>query len=369
MSGPPSTSTRSRSRRVVISLAGLAFVATAVLVAGPPIAEHLFSIEMPDGPLAAMPSVVGVRSGDVTLNFNGVLGSGQEAEYRLNGDDWSPVPQAGPRAPEPAFLVEVPADALLANDNRFELRVTAADGTVSLFERAFDVSTQSGLMPEPQDGLWDWDSDLSSIRPAPGREGYDRLFILDPSLAGGRHVSARMEFHGSTQGLVHRLRFGAQYGVGLVALWGGHLEQQDVRPRRGWLYGLAWFYARDNGFGSEAAQRVGSQPMNIAKTYADWSPSEGQSVQMDAYAAPVQQEDGVFLGWCLLSVLVSDDETIHPNPLFVTPEILPRRDYGAGLIAHRVDATFTSVDVQQIDPIIAEMNEGEAACARFSPPG
>lgn len=360
-----------RSKRWVL-LAGSVVLIAAIVSTVPWLVER-FNPRSADPSiwLDRLPDQVGPRSDDLTLNVSGILGPEQRAEWQWNEGEWSPVGQAQPRAPAPEFIIEIPADQIAAGTtNTLGLRIGRQNGETTQYEHRFNVgsdSTPGAMVPEPHDGVWDWQPDLSAVRPRPGHEGYDRVFILNPQISGGRHLRVKIAFDKSTQRWTHRLRYGPQYGFGLVPLWGGHPDPEDVRPRRGWLYGLAWYYAREEGFGSEAANRSGGDPIEVVKQYGGWSPAADSGI--DAYATPVKSEQGDFLGWCLVSVLSSSDGDIRPAPLFVDPAILPERDYAAALIAHRTAVTFSEISWQPLDPLIAAGGSGAQACETYRPGG
>ncbi len=361
---------RVKSKRWVL-LAGSVVLVAAIVSTAPWLVER-FNPRSADPSiwLDALPNEIGPRSGDLTLNVSGILKPNQQAEWQWNGGDWWPVGQTQPRAPAPEFIIEIPADQITVGTNTLALRITNQDGESDQYEHRFDVQPDKApgaMMPEPHDGIWDWQPALSAVRPRPGHEGYDRVFILNPQVSGGRHLTATVAFDRSTQSWTHRLRYGPQYGFGLVPLWGGHPDPEEVRPRRGWLYGLAWYYAREEGFGSEAANRQGGDPIEVVKQYATLSP--GADAEIDAYAALVKSSQDAFLGWCLVSVLSNSDGELRPDPLFVEPSILPERDYAAALIAHRTAVTFSDIAWQPLDPLIAADGAGAKACETYSPGG
>ena len=67
-----------------------------------------------------------------------------------------------------------------------------------------------------------------------GDEGYDRVIVFAGAFSGARRIETDMIFR-------YRVETG-EWGFGLLPLWGGRPDEPTFRPKRGWLFSLAWFF-------------------------------------------------------------------------------------------------------------------------------
>lgn len=187
------------------------------------------------------------RTHDLSANVTGRAHVAGRGRYRLNGGQWKPLPVGLPRVRRPNFTIELLDRDLRVGENEIELHAKPPLRAARTIQRTFVYDDSAVRLPltidwddpaalEPQDGKWEIiETDAGRrARPAPGHEGYDRILNLTGAFPGGRRVETDIRFHAPVKD---------QFGLGSLLLWGGHPDPQDVRPRRGWVYGICWYLA------------------------------------------------------------------------------------------------------------------------------
>ena len=328
-------------------LAGAASVAALLELAFIVAPEHLildFSSTQTDA---------GFKSGNISANFNGksivpniYLRS---LSFRSNGGDWKVVVANSPRLESDQRLFEVEADHLEYGENSLEVRLRSFWGNQRTVSHAFDYDGRAPDFPifndwetkppEVQDGFWEVIESATfghATRPVPGTEGYDRLALIAPPFQGGRRAIVDIRFVKAT---------GAPFGFGFVPFWGGHIDEGEHFPRRGWEYGIAWYYSHAKGFGVEFSNKEGPDPHTTIREYIPFQPTPGESYRLVAEAI-VRDEvksmrlkvrqlpDGQFSEWITLT-----DEN----------GLLSGTSHAVGLIAHRVQVEFGEIRVEKLD--------------------
>jgi hypothetical protein len=296
-----------------------------------------------------LPRVFTSRSRELTANVCGLLGSADAVEYRLNDDPWrvwsTPNPPS-PRTPAGRFTIELPVEGLRSGANKLALRAGGRE-----IMRSFRYDPDPVRLPlladwcdpsdlDVQDGAWECrDTDRGRIaRPVPGTEDYDRLVLATGAFAGPRRVVGEMTFRSAPIP-------GRPFGFGLIPLWAGHLEDTDTRPRRGWRFGIAWYYSNWSGFGVEVSEKVGAARFRSVDRRVPAALEPGQTWRLVGEARPGAE------GW---RVSLSFSEASRPAEVFTTeleaPEAYaPVRDaYAVALVAHRAQVEFGPVRVEAL---------------------
>ncbi|MCW9042449.1 MAG: hypothetical protein OQK05_03820 [Pseudopelagicola sp.] len=303
--------------------------------------------------LADAPALIGRKSDDVTANFNArsrlpapVL---RPLRFRANGGPWENLGRGSPRLGRGHVLIEIHADKLRPRANNLDIELQSLLGLRRTFTHPFHyhedmpdfpiISDWERGPPEVQDGFWDIiksDTLGYSIRPRLGHEGYDRFVLIAPPFQGSRRVTVDMRFAKAT---------GALHGFGVLPFWGGHLDPEGRFPRRGWEYGLAWYYSVQGGFGVEFSRKSGSDPHATDRIYRPHHPTAG-----DAFRIVVEAFDANGVKSIRLKT--------RPLPHGAFGEWIELTDisghlkgdrYAVGLIAHRAQVEFGKATVEKIE--------------------
>jgi len=301
------------------------------------------------------------RSGDFSANVTGELSPDVErAMFRLNEGEWHVVPQGGHRAPPPEFIIEMAADELRPGRNRLDLRANSWRRQTAA--RSFDFEYVPEVrLPRVQDwstplvvsdGVWDRlrdDRGRWVVHPAVGHEGYDRIIIACGAFAGGRRVETDVVWRRTTAGTYD------EWGFGLLTLWGGHSDLPNVAPKRGWLFGLAWYFSRYRGLGNEFSSRFGDNPIKFTSTATDFTLEAGRRYRIVSETRPEQNAAGEFLGWHQQFKWWPDGEP-EPEGWLELRDVpgapLPNREYGVAFVAYRAQVEFGPVSVTALSPKI-----------------
>jgi hypothetical protein len=305
------------------------------------------------------------RSEALTANVTGAFARGTtDASWRLNGGRWTPIPQGGPRARAPRFVIEIDAGALRRGANTIELRAAAADGSTWQDRRVFAydhapialplVRSWRDATPEAQDGPWEVVAPAGGapvVRPAPGWEGYDRLLLVAGSFPGGRRVETTVRLRRHTA----RPLSTQDWGFGIAPLWGGHPDTSGNRPRAGWRYGLTWFFSRRGGVGVELGERRGAAAHTSRGRYGRVRPVPGLLYNVVAEAEPVHDDEGAPRRWSLRTrwwradrPMPRDWTAVSPAPTTPEAAVLTGREFAVALIAHRAQVEFGPVSVSAL---------------------
>lgn len=287
------------------------------------------------------------RSGDLTANITGRIQGDVELHYQVNEGawhTWKPMQPQSPRTPPGFFTIELLPEQLVEGANRIRF----SDGQHEV-RRTFIYDSTKPSLPQRttwlnsenldvQDGAWEFvpSVEANRVRPVPGTEAYDRINLASGAFSGARRVSCELLFFGST----HR---GKPYGFGFLPLWGGHVESDpEIQPRRGWRFGIAWFYSNWNGFGVEFSEkRGGNRPRSIdARTPVKTQQPSAWHLVSEAPPSPT--------GWRLDLRLKSLDQPKFAAAVTLQDDqgIMSLADeYAVALVAHRSAVEFGPVDI------------------------
>ncbi|NIR49297.1 hypothetical protein GWO43_12425 [candidate division KSB1 bacterium] len=299
------------------------------------------------------------RADDFTVNVTGLLSPGtQAARYRINDSDWFPIRQDQLRVPEPFFTIELFADQLKKGANVLHIAAGSEsalpDTTVSL---QFNYDPQPVSLSQIQnwdspeldvyDGHWErvpQSNGTWRVRPKPGFEGYDRILIVCGAFAGGRRIETDVTF---------RHRVGSKpYGFGILSLWGGSPDDPGVAPRRGWNFGLAWYYSMGAGLGLFYSYKHGDDHPQSLSTYQEFRPQKNQRYHLIVEAWPEESESGMVrfrqrMKWW------NHESPESPKwiELADSKRILsPGDEFAVALLAHRCQVEFGPVFVSPLEP-------------------
>ncbi len=300
-----------------------------------------------------LPQNAEARTGDLTVNVTGELSPWvQSAEFRVNGGDWVDIPQGGPRLPHHTFTLEIPLVQIRPGRNTLTVRAEAAARSTHSEFHEFNYNDVQQRLPreivwensdlDVQDGYWET-IDVAGearVRPVPGHEGYDRILLVTGSFGGGRRIETSVTFRGSDPQKL--------WGFGVLPLWAGHPDEAGQRPRRGWRYGLAWFYSRYGGVGVEFADRFGAEEKRWENAYRHLQPVPNTEYRLIVEAWPEfdhAQERTRFRQrlkiWPTAEAEPKRWITIRDESGFLPVE----EEYAVALLAHRVQAEFGPVKV------------------------
>ena len=285
------------------------------------------------------------RSGDLSANFCGRYVGAGPLRYRLNEAPWldyDPRLVTNPRTPGDRFTLEFGSDDLVPGSNVVHLR--AGDESRSL---RFHYDDARVFLPrevdwrdaplDVQDGAWERfeNGDETFVRPVPGTEGYDRVINLTGAFEGARRIEFDVVFRRETEP-------GRLFGFGVLPLWGGHRDT-DVLPRRGWRYGIAWYYSKQQGIGVETSDKLGGDDYTAATSYEKFALVEGTRYRVVSEA---HREDD---GWRLRMKWWAAEEA-EPRDWIELDDHgkrLPHGEYSVALVAHRCQAEFGSVRIRR----------------------
>lgn len=304
------------------------------------------------------PETFSRRSGDFTANITGFISNGvQNTRYRINNSTWFNIGQDGLRVPPPLFTIELFADQLREGINHLDIEASTKenqpDTTVSI---QFRYEPESISLPiavnwdrselDVYDGYWERISQSDSIwrvRPKPGFEDYDRILIVSGAFAGGRRIETDVIF---------RYRIGRKpFGFGVLALWGGSPDHRGFRPRRGWNFGLAWYYSQENGVGILYSNKYGGEPPVSSSTYQNFVPEKNIRYHIVVEAWPSEDAKAQNrryhqrLKWWR-------ENSLPPSTWIELADLdnilLPFGEFAIALIAHRCQVDFGPVVVKPL---------------------
>jgi hypothetical protein len=188
------------------------------------------------------------------------------------------------------------------------------------------------------DGEW-------RVRPVPGSENYDRIIAVTGAFAGGRRVETDLIFRSNAFGQV-------TFGFGVLSLWGGHPDDPGVSPRRGWNYGLAWFFSHHKGVGIEFSYKYGNAPIQCVSSYRTLNLAINHRYFLIAECWPELDTSGRHLRYRQRMKWWGEgepapDEWIDLADTEGAP--IPAREYSVAIIAHHCQADFGPVVVTPLE--------------------
>ena len=301
-----------------------------------------------------LPQIFARRIDDLSANACGIALPLARLEYRLNGQSWQEVRRRRPRVPWPHFTVEILPQELKVGRNLLEIRATAPARPQKSIAREFSYDPATIHLPttvtwdeadlDVQDGTWETvaTSDGSRrVRPRPGTEGYDRILVVTGAFPPARRVEADVTFH-------HRVR--PDFGFGVLTLWGGHPDAEGGRPRRGWLYGLAWLATYEKGVTSEFSSKWGPAKRIDSFGVLPYEPVPGKRYAIIAETWPVIGADGGHDHFRQRIKWWAHGEQEPDGWIEATDgdSRLEDREYAVALLAHNCQADFGPVRVTDL---------------------
>ncbi|MBE7385922.1 MAG: hypothetical protein F6J95_031605 [Leptolyngbya sp. SIO1E4] len=314
------------------------------------------------------------RSQELTANICGRLSSQvRRARYQINAGEWLDLPQGEPRVPSPLFTIEITKEKLLQGRNELTIEVLGSDNVLERNTLDFEYDSSLVQLPTEVDWLTDKNLDVQDgywetfeidgewrVRPKPGFEEYDRILNVTGAFSGGRRVETDLVFR-KTGWLGWRGK--RAYGFGVLTLWGGHLEDTTVRPRRGWLFGLGWFFAprrspgQEHGPGLilEFGSKIGEQKSNARFDFFPLIPKKKVRYSVVAEAVSVVNKDGKHLHW---QQRLKWWEASEPEPEKwlegSESPLLPDGEYAVSLLTHRTQVDFGPVKISPLAPLVLD---------------
>ena len=304
------------------------------------------------------PKLVSRRSGDFTANIVGALGGGgKELKYRLNDGPWSDVGRGGNRMPFPLFNVELFGDELRPGLNTLVLKTIPSESEQENVTLDFEYDPKPIRLPirvdwattelDVQDGIWETFSVDGEwrVRPKPGAENYDRLLAVTGAFPEGRRVETDIIFRNYSDG-------SRPYGFGILPLWGGHPDNENVRPRRGWNFSLAWYYSHYEGVGMEFSYKNGKEEPEWISTYRPFKPKPGVRYHLIVDVWPEFDEKGRHSRYKQRMKWYAEGETIPYDWMEITDvegSPIPEGEYGVALVAHRSQVEFGPIVVTPLE--------------------
>lgn len=348
-----------------LALLLLGFAALALLVGGD---AYMGYRRDPLVQVVNLPETYPRRGAWVSANVTGRLSPRAErCRYRVNEGAWKEIVQLPPRHHAPLFTLEIPPDALVAGDNRLELHAEAPFRPDERHELAFRYDPSPIELPltvdwrqaslESQDGVWErvqidgeW-----RVRPVPGTEGYDRILLVTGAFPGGRRVETDVVFrypmtHPSGVGRWEQI-------VGMLPLWGGHVDSWDTSPRGGWSFAMACWWSKPGGAGAEISHRVAGEEPAWVNSYRNLALEPGVRYRVVSEVQPVRTAAGAHVGF-RQRVLFWPASEPRPAQWIEVDDVegapLPDKDYAVALLLYRCQADFGAVRVEPLPDLIVD---------------
>jgi hypothetical protein len=288
------------------------------------------------------PKTFSRRYGELSVNIGGQSSSEvTSALYSFNSGQWHPLPQGRPRVPPPLFNIELPHEELIPGDNTIVIQAKSEDGEVETVVTQFHydpspiqlpilLSWEKGAELDVQDGAWETFQDEKGwrVRPKPGFEEYDRILNLTGSFAGGRRIETDLIFRRDLGWRKWRKELRGDHGYGVLSMWGGHVEDESVRPKRGWHYGLGWFWEH-NGLGLEFAENRHQEEWQKSFSYRDFTPKANTQYFIILECWPEADESGQHQYYRQRMKWWTEDEAV-PNTWIEIDDIEPETGIPTG---------------------------------------
>lgn len=246
-----------------LALPGLLFGFLLIVAGG-----LFWALQLPVIQIVQFSDDYGRRTEDLSANITGkhhLLT--KTVNWRLNNGSTQPVRQGWPRAPWPDFVIEIPPDQLSPGENKLEIEAADWLGRSQRIEHSFVYNPDTLTLPtqidwsqqnlDVQDGFWETierDGEYF-VRPRPGYEFYDRIALATGAFPINRRIETDVVFRHDV--LEQQDRGAREYGFGILSLWGGHPGSEELTPRRGWKFSLAWYWSKPDGVGNEMSVRIG----------------------------------------------------------------------------------------------------------------
>ncbi len=351
----PTPKAFSYSRRSFLKTSALA--ASGVLVYGCVAQKNDSLIE-----ILHLPKQFSRRADKLSANISGRYAENlRQLRYQINGSDWIGFARRGPRVPSPLFTIELTADELKAGANELKLEATPKRGEPEIVTVSFNYEPAVPTLPvtvdwanidsselDVQDGYWEtFDSgDGWRVRPTPGFEDYDRVLNVTGAFPGGRRVETDLIVHSHSED-----RF---YGFGLLSLWGGHPDEPTARPRRGWSFGVTWYYSFYKGFGAELSYKEGEGEPQWVSAYRNYDFEFGKKYRLITECFPEVDTEGKHLRYRARIKWFADGEAEPESWVEVTDpdgKLVPEGEYSVAVLVHRSQADFGPVTVSSVEAV------------------
>ena len=311
-----------------------------------------------------LPSQFSKRAGDLTANIVGQYNRDiEQIRYQVNCNPWTTFLPKVSRVPEPFFTLEVNAADLQTGNNSLTIETTPKRGEAATQSLPFEYQPAAIALPtrtdwqnsnstqlDVQDGYWETfqHNDEWRVRPTLGYEDYDRILNVTGAFAGGRRVETDLTFRSHIEG--------ERYGFGLLPMWGGHPDEAGVSPRRGWTFGIAWFYSTYNGIGAEFSYKVGKEDANWISSFRNFQCDRNVKYKVIAECFPVVDAAGKHLHYTQRVKWFAAKDSEPEGWLEVIDKEgapLPEEEYAVALVAHRSQVEFGEVTVSAIETLQA----------------
>jgi len=302
------------------------------------------------------PETFGRRGDELTANISGkAFLLTNTLRYRVNSEEWKDIRRELPRSEKPYFTVEIEGTSLLEGENTLRIEADAPLRKKTLEEITFTYDPS--VIPESltvdwseqpldvQEGRWEIVKvqDDFRVRPYPKHEDYDRILLVCGSFPGSRRVETDVTFRSAVEQ--------RGFGFGVIPLWGGHPDEERYRPRRGWIYGLGWYYSRQGGIGVEFSTKYGPEERTDLMKYRTFQiqPDVRYMIIMEA----LQNTDAAqnHLSYTLRLKWWQSGES-EPENWFELRDsqgvFLPEREYAVALLAHFCQVEFGPVRIKKL---------------------
>lgn len=292
------------------------------------------------------------RAGHLSVNVIAEVAGGDEAlvEFSLNNNDWQMVASQSIRSPGGQIVIEMKHDNLIDGNNALRLRHKDNPGSVVPLNFLYDSSRIKLPLHrewcdadlDVQDGLWETVSvnNQCMVRPVPGHEGYDRLLNVTGAFQGDRRIKTSLIYRSNTNDIYH--------GFGVIPFWGGHHDPAWERPRTGWQYGIAWFYASQKGIGVEFSDREGPDNHSWANSFMNFTVEPGELYHLVIEGRIIVEE----IAQSVLELRMSwTKDGGEPSPWITVRDIRSNlrseAEYAVALVAHRSQVEFGPVQISR----------------------
>lgn len=277
--------------------------------------------------------------------------------YRLNEGPWMEAGRGGPRVPPPLFAVELGDEALLPGLNTLTIEAASRGRRPDVRTLQFRYDPAPIRLPvrldwasdalEVEDGRWEvfTSGGERRVRPRPGFEGYDRILVLAGAFSGGRRVVTDAIFR-------EKVDYSNAYGFGVLSMWGGRPDDAGVGLRRGWSFGLTWYWNRYEGVGSEFSYKYGDDPPKWVNSYRNLDLRAGVRYSIEMECWPERDAAGRHV--CHRQRVrwwpegeAAPDAWVEVTDTEGAP--LPPGEYGVALIAYHAQVDFGPVLIEALD--------------------
>jgi hypothetical protein len=302
------------------------------------------------------PETFGRRRGELTANISGkAFLLTNTLRYSVNGEEWIDIRREYPRSEKPYFTIEIEGKTLFEGENTVHIEANAPLRKKTLEHVTFtydpsvipdSLSVDWSEKPlDVQEGRWDTIQVQNEfrVRPSPGHEAYERILLVCGAFPGSRRVETDVTF---------REAIGQKaFGFGVIPLWGGHPDERGYRPRRGWIYGLGWYYSRHDGTGVEFSTKYGPEQRTDLMKYKTYRIQP--DVRYTVIVEGIQNTDAEknHRSYTLRMKWWPSGEP-EPKNWFELSDCegvsLPEQEYAVALLAHFCQVEFGSVRIKRL---------------------